>query len=184
MQVTTYSDPSDPKNVCTTPEPWLSDEGYLEVVAKTVVTCVDAIVISSARPGVVYLAKRVAKPAAGIWFLGGRAQFNTVSMHVAIAENVERETGVRFDSDRFRLLTVNDYKFACAAQGDFPCRSLALLFVLEATEEEISNISNGLVASEYEREYGLRPFTRAELEQEHAHPALLDAWDMLWSAAG
>lgn len=176
-----WLDPLEPSSTFHAESQWLSDDVYDEVVKKTVVTCADAIVTQFDSPGVVFLAKRVIKPQQGFWFLGGRVMFNSDSIAHALALTIKRETGLIFTSDRFTFLTVNDYKFVHAAQGDFPCRSVVLLHRLDVSKQEREAMSAGLVASEYEVGFGLQAFNRGGLVAHNVHPAILDAYDRIWS---
>ena len=180
-EIKTYTDPIDPIADVTTPDQWLSDEVYKEVVQKTVVTCSDAVVTCMNTPGCVYLAKRVAQPQKGLWYLGGRVQFNSATIADSIAINVKRETGMVFPSERFVFLTMNDYKFINSAQGNFPARSLSAVFVLELSKEELEQMSQSLLDTEYEPGFGLHPFNREQLVEADVHPAILDSFDLIWN---
>ena len=178
--VTCYLDPLKPSATFQAESQWLSDEVYAEVVQKTVVTCADAVVTQRDLPGVVFLAKRVINPQQGLWVLGGRVMFNSDSIAHALALNIKRETGLVFSADRFKFLMANDYKFANAAQGNFPCRSLVLLHRLDVSKEERQAMSDHLIGSEYESGFGLQPFNRGDLVLNNVHPALVDAYDRIW----
>ncbi len=179
-KIKTYLDPLNPQASLVIDDTWLDDDLYMKVVKKTVVSCVDAVVTVKDVPDTVYLIRRAVYPMKGLWILGGRIQFNSVNIQDAISSNVMRETKVRFSPERFKLLTVNNYFWINCAQGNFPSKILAPLFHLEVSKEELSKISSGLIASEYEQGFGLQPFTREYLIRENVHPAILDAFDLIW----
>jgi len=179
-KIKTYTDPLDPTANTATDNQWLDEDVYRELVKKTVVTCADIIITLTGVSDRVYLARRAVYPMKGLWFLGGRVQFNSLDMPSAAADNLERETGYKISSDKFKFLVVNDYKFIKAAQGDFPARSFAALFHLEVDAVELSQLSKGLVTSEYEPDFGLQPFEYDKLVQIKAHPAIIDAFRCIY----
>lgn len=178
--IKTYDDPIRISEPLCIASQWLDENIYREVVKKTIVTCVDALITVSDQPGLVYLARRAVNPQQGLWYLGGRALFNSDSMPDALASNLKRETSMIFAPSRFKLIAVNDLKFINAAQGDFPCRSLSLLYRLDVTEIECRQISSQLLSSEYESGFGLEPFDRSALVRLNVHPSIIDAFDSVW----
>lgn len=177
----TYLDHFAPANSIMAEKKWLIDGEYLMIVKNTIIACADAVVTIIGEVGIIYLAKRVVNPQPDLWFIGGRAQMSSDNMVHAIMQNVERETKLKFLPERFTYLCTNDYKFARSAQGDFPVRSLASLFNLAVTPTELQIMSANLTATEYETGFGLKAFNREQLVNSNVHPAILDAFDLIWS---
>jgi hypothetical protein len=179
MNVNSYRDPLAPDVEVSTRDQWISQEAYSEVVQKSIVPCTDVVFLNK-KEKVLYLGKRSVLPMKGIWFMGGRMFFNDRSPQESIARCVEMETGVRIKLERFEFICTNLYSWIKVAQGDFPGKNLGLTYGCDITAAEVEQISHGLSATEYDKEFGLQRFDRARLVDAKVHPAIIDIYDQLF----
>jgi len=179
MPIRTYLDPAAPNADFRISKQWIDDRTYATMVEKSVICCADAIITLRGDIGAVYLAQRCVYPMKGFWCLGGRVFFNDPTDEHTIARAVEKETGVQFERDRFRYLCVNDYVWACTAQGEFPGRNRASLYQLDVYRDELDQMSAGLSSTEYDTRFGLQRFDMQRMQEEAVHPAMLHALSMI-----
>ena len=84
-------------------ETYLPKEEYEQVaLAKLVIACAD-ILLTGPEPGVIYLARRIAEPCAGLWVIGGRQRIDQTSQEAA-QDHLQRDIGLRIDLARFQFL--------------------------------------------------------------------------------
>jgi hypothetical protein len=159
--------------------PWIPNETYETILQSMVIPCVD-IVLHTAEPGTIYLAKRIVLPMSSYWCLGGRIFFSDASMEEAATRAMNRESGLTFSPDRFKFLCNNLYSWGAIAQGPFTGRNLGVTFSCEATVEEIEQISAGLNETEFDKEFGLQRFDRQMLIDLNVHQAMIDIFDQLF----
>lgn len=182
-RIVTYPDPLAAGVETRIRDQWISDPTYAEMVQKMPIPCTDAIITLRGDDGAVYLGKRCVYPMMGIWCLGGRIFFNDQTMEESVARCVQIETGCRFEESRFRYLCTNLYSWIKTAQGDFPGKNLAPLFLLEVEQDELAAMSRGLKPAEYDPAFGLQRFNRTRLIDEQVHPAMINAFDQLFPAS-
>lgn len=130
----------------------------------------------------VYLAQRSAYPMKGIWCFGGRMFFNDDTPEDSVSRCVETETSVRLRVERFECIATNLYSWHRTAQGNFPGKNFAPLYKAEVTTEELDQMRRGLRSSEYDKGFGIQRFCRERLIDENVHPAMVDAFDLIWSS--
>lgn len=174
-----YHDPLAPDYDVCVRDQWISPEAYSEVVQKMPIPCTDSLFTVKGEKAI-YLGKRSAYPMKGIWCFGGRLFFNDRSLEESIARCIELETSYRIEASRFRFVATHYYAWVKTAQGDHGGKNLAVTFVCEVTEDEIAAMTRGLVASEYDREFGIQRFDRRRLVDEKVHTALIDLYDDLY----
>ncbi|MBL8158547.1 hypothetical protein JNK62_03370 [bacterium] len=174
-----YHDPLDPTREVSTRDPWISQGAYGEVVQKMPIPCTDSV-FTVQNDNALYLAMRSVYPMKGIWCFGGRISFNDRSLEEAVARCIDLETGYRIPVERFEFVVTHYYTWVKTAQGDFGGKNLAVTFNCKVTPSELDLMRSGLVASEYDRSFGIQRFDRKRLKDENAHPAMLDIFDDLF----
>ena len=163
-----YSDPLGGDEFAAA-NPWIDDQLYTEIIRKLPIACSDAV-LTLQGDRACYLANRVVWPGRGIWCLGGRIWSTCKSPTDSVARCVLAETGVPIDPRRFSYVLVTSYSWAHTAQGEFPGKTLAIIFQLEISTQELHLMSSGLSASEYEVSFGLQRFDRKRLLAEQSSP--------------
>jgi hypothetical protein len=171
-----YHDPLDPKREVNVRDPWISKQAYDEVVQKMPISCTDSV-FTVRNDNALYLAMRSAYPMKGVWCFGGRIFFNDRSIEESVARCVDLETGHRIPVERFDFVAIHYYTWVKTAQGDFGGKNLAVTFRCEVTPAELDLMRAGLVASEYDRTFGIQRFDRKRLIDECVHPAMRDLYD-------
>jgi len=175
-----YLDPLDPNREVRVEEQWISDQAYAEVARKMVVLCTDAVFTTSGDKAI-YLTKRSVYPMKGIWWFGGRLFFNDASPEDAISRAIQRETAHHINPARFRFISIHGYAWVKTAQGDFGCKNFGLTYQCEVDDVELDLMRSGLIASEYDRSFGIQRFDRERLVAENVHQALIDVYDDLFA---
>ncbi len=160
------------------PRVFLSDEAYGEGLQCFVPLCTDILPINTERK-TVYLAKRRAKPMAGLWWLGGR-MYPDESLAGSAIRCFKRETG--FDITEDRLIPVGFFEYKWKDRQQIPqtigCHTASYLFSIALSNEEISALR--LEQNEY-ADTTMTEYDREQLVQENAHQAILDAYDAIFN---
>lgn len=154
----------------------LSNREYAKALQALVIACVDIVVINR-KHKFFYLAFRRAKPVRGVWWLGGRV-FPGETDKVAALRCLKRETGLKVESDRLKLVASVDYMFKDREQKpqNIGCHTRSHVFAAELNPEEISFASRHLDEDEYDRNFGLKPFTYKALIKAKARPIIIDLY--------
>lgn len=179
QKIRTYADPEAPEVTVRIKDQWISDSSYRETVQKMIIPCTD-VILTRAGDQALFLGKRSTYPMKGIWCLGGRIFFNDLTPEDSIARCLNLETGVSIPAKRFEYLCTNFYSWTKVAQGDFFGKNMAATYHCVVTDEELHTMACGLVAAEYDKEFGLQRFDRARLVDERVHQAMLDIFDQLF----
>ena len=101
----------------------------------------------------------------------------------AMARKFLQETGVTVSPERLVYLRTARYIWNERAQPpqDTGSDSVGYTFSVELTDEELATMAANLDPTEYDREAGLREFTRDELVTEDLHQAILDHYDAIFN---
>lgn len=152
---------------------------YAKALEAFIVVATDCLMINRRRR-TAHLAWRRARPMPNQWwFIGGR-MLPGEAENVAMSRRFERETRMAIDPTRFQLLSfMGRYLMKDRQQEpqDTPCDSLAFIFALDVSDEEISRIHRNLDSSEYESGLGLQEFTRDQLVAAGVFCSIIDAYD-------
>ena len=156
----------------------LSDEEYAKAISNLIVVCGDVLFINKTNKSV-YLAKRISKPMQGLWLIGGRRKAGESPL-LGITRKLKQETGLDIESSRFEFLTIVEYLWEDRQQEpqNTGTHGLAYTYAIELSEEEIKNAAVNLDADEYDKAFGLKEFSKQDLLDHKAHPALLYFFDL------
>ena len=164
-------------------EPLLLSPGeYARAIRSFVVVCVDALIVNRSKR-TVFLAKRQAKPAQGMWwYIGGRVLAGE-TFERSIVRCFERETSLSVSMIRFEPANAQDFFWDTRQQRpqNAGLHSLGFIFSLELTEQERRAVAHSLDPHEYHAKSGLREFSRRELVREKIHPAVIETYDRIFS---
>jgi len=176
MLIKSYIEP----NTSPIPNLRLPDKEYADAIQCLVFGCSDIIPINKSKR-VVYLSKRISKPAPGWWFIGGRMQINDNPLQAA-ARNFERETSLKLPLERFQLNAIFDYLWKDREQEpqNIGCHGIAFTFTVELSDEELAIAGNHLDQKEFQANEGLTEFDREKLIAENVYPSILDLYDQIF----
>lgn len=168
----------DPK--FTMPGKFLSDEVYAQAMESFVVVCTDTIIINKKRK-TFYLTKRSVYPLKTWWMVGGRMLAGENPLE-SIRRCFLRETGIDVNPQRFTFIVFNRYILSYRKQEprDTGSDSLAHVFSIELSDEEIQKISRSLNNDEYDSSVGLVEFNREKLIKEKVFSAIVDLYDQVF----
>ncbi len=159
---------------------FMDDVTYAAMVDHTIIVCTDAVVVDPQRR-TFFLARRVARPMKGLWWIGGRRRKGETPQE-AMCRNFLRETGLSLPSERFDLATIMEYLWQDREQepSGRGSHNLAHQFTVCLTPTELATAAHNLDQREYDLGLGLQEFDRARLVTEHAHHAILDLYDTVF----
>jgi len=165
--------------------PFMSDEAMVEMFDGRPILNVDILFIDR-KAKCVLLPKRIAKPAEGLWFVGGMVKRSMPPLDMAV-KIVLSETGTVIDPEQLEY--VNASWFEWDYRKDAPSENgrvdFNLCYAYEPTGAEIESISNKLTDKEYDTTHGLKPYSRAELilalkGESACKQAIVDYFDQLF----
>lgn len=156
------------------------DAVYGCMLDNMILVTVDVLLINWQRR-TCWLAKRKIYPMRGIWQFGGRRNWGETPLE-AIRRCFKREAGLDLLLGRFLFLAHVEYLWREREQPpqDRGVHCSADQFALAVTDEEVALVRTGLEKGEYDREFGLREYTREQMVAEGLHQALIDAFDLVF----
>jgi len=159
---------------------YMSDDVYNVVLNNTIIVCTDVVIINSDRR-ILYLAKRVARPMPGLWWIGGRRVKGETAIE-GIQRNFRRETGLDLPLDRFEYVTMTEYLWQDREQKpqENGSHNLCHQFSIELTEAELDATRQGLEIREYDPKFGLQEFDRKRLVAMRVHPVIVEVFDTIF----
>ncbi|MFH0806307.1 MAG: NUDIX domain-containing protein [Candidatus Brennerbacteria bacterium] len=160
---------------------YLSTGVYAEAMRAFIVACADVVIVDRARK-TFWLTQRRHRPMMGIWWIGGR-RYTGEDAVTSARRAFARETKMELPPERFHFLTIYEYHWKDREEQpqNAGSHTLAYLFTVELSEGERAQISRSLDAEEYTEGSGLTEFTREDMVAKNIHPAILDAYDRIFS---
>jgi len=161
----------------------MSDSAMIEMLDGRPLVNVDILLVDRQNKKLI-LPTRRAKPAEGLWFIGGGIKRNQDFKEAAQA-TFKRETGVELSLERFKFLAVN--RFVWDYRDQAPPRNgrvdINFCFSVDVTGREIDKVQ--LNQNEYDINASLKGYDRAALEialQEESpiKAVILDYFDYLF----
>ena len=160
---------------------FLEDEVYSEALRAFVVVCVDVVVVDREKK-LLYLAKRMSKPASNSWWwIGGRVMAGEAARDAAVRA-FKRETSVTLNPDELQFLRFCRNWFPDRQQDpqDAGTDGLVHLYAIELDEATRDVVAQNLDKNEYDPSEGLVAFDREKLVAEGVREQVLDAYDALF----
>ncbi len=160
---------------------YVSDDVYAQAIEAFIVVCADTLIINRTNK-TVCLAKRKAKPCDTWYMIGGRMRRGEREAQAA-QRNINRETGLSLPEDRFTFWGLRRFWWKDRQQEpqDKGVDTLNYMFIVELSSDEITDAAGNLDEQEYERDLGLKEFTREDLISHTVHPVVLEICDSIFS---
>ncbi|MBI4142796.1 NUDIX domain-containing protein [Candidatus Uhrbacteria bacterium] len=159
---------------------FLPEAVYAQAIASFIIVCTDAIILT---PGhrTLALVRRQALPMRGLWCIGGR-RFAGERAEASMRRCFRRETGLDLPEDRFTFLHIVEYRWKNRQQEPQGAGShdLSYQFTVSLDPDERAHAVAHLDPNEYDRSFGIRDFTRAQLIVAGAHYGVLDWYDAVF----
>ena len=156
-------------------------ELHSRVLESYINVCADAVPVNFQRK-TIWLAKRRIKPQQDWWWIGGAMRAGETEEE-AIVRKFKAETSLQVAPERFKFVCLNRYYWKDRQQApqDRGCDCLAFTFLVELDDKELEVVIRGLDSHEYGAASGLQEFDRQRLVEVHAHPAILDFYNQVFS---
>lgn len=186
MKINSYLvDPEFPESSTETSDPYLPQELFDTVQETIPIASTDVVFVVRDEYGVVdeaiCIARRSIYPMKGLWIIGGRMLGTDASIPHSIQRCVERETTLKLSLSRFGFLQPSLVGWARTRYTLRPMRYVTCVFRCVISREELAQASQSLSPDEYEKGFGLQPFTRERLVAEKCHPMLIDLYDAIFA---
>ena len=154
---------------------FLADWLYKHLVTKTVVVCVDILVLKvvwkDGKPTIhALLGKRTRNPAPHYFIIGGRL-WRGETFEEAAMRNLKRELGLKIKNRRrFQNLVTNNYLWDTSAQSkNEGSHTVGITMVIMITDEEAATI----VPNDEYADLKWLPLTKIAMDERY-HPAIRD----------
>lgn len=159
---------------------FLPDDVYAQALESFVLACVDVVVIDSGDK-TLYLAKRIARPGAGWWWMGGRMVAGEEPRQTAVRV-FARETDFHIDPAKLSFVALQRNFFADRKQEpiDKGTDGICYVYAIELKDSERNAVAAHLDSKEYEASLGLVPFTKERIETEGVREQVRDVYEALF----
>lgn len=165
--------------------PFLSEAAQREVLDGRPILCVDVLFVDYAARQLL-LPKRIARPAEGLWFVGGMIKRNTPPEQAAV-KVVERETGTAINPEKLSFVGASwfEWDYRQDAPSENGRVDFNLCYAYEPSNQECEAIAAHLDPHEYDSAHGLQAYGRdalvAAIAGESAcKQVLVDYYDLLF----